>query len=434
MERTGRLTPGELAEAAVLADLTVLTIILARLTPFAGTTTIIGAIPFAVLGLRHRNRVLAVAFFVGVVLTFLMAGFSSASQLLVMATFGGVVGRSVRHGWSKTTTVTVALIVGWVSVASLTVGFLTLFAGFRELTIEAAQIQWTGLSNGLTRIGAGGFVELADPRMQWAFEHWYIAIPAFQFVISIAITLLIENVGTPAIRRVDSSFATLDEARAAHTPAVSPRESPEPRPVPVELRGVVVARGVSEIELPALEIGVRGFTVVMGPNGVGKSTLLGVLSDRLVAASGEIVRPGSVGLGLPGGTAVIGQRPESQIVGARVIDDLAWGLAQRPDDTEVTEVLGRVGLGGFRERETGSLSGGELQRLAIAGALLRRPALVLSDESTAMLDPGARARVLAVLKDISTSAAVVHVTHLENETDGADRVIRLIDDAERSDA
>ena len=73
----------------MLADLAVLTVILARLTPFAGITTVIGSIPFAVLGLRHRNRVLAVAFFVGVVLTFLMARFSSATQVLVMPTFGG---------------------------------------------------------------------------------------------------------------------------------------------------------------------------------------------------------------------------------------------------------------------------------------------------------------------------------------------------------
>ena len=72
----------------------------------------IGSIPFAVLGLRHRNRVLAVAFFVGVVLTFLMAGFSSATQVLVMATFGGVVGRGIRYSWTLTTTLVMGVLVG----------------------------------------------------------------------------------------------------------------------------------------------------------------------------------------------------------------------------------------------------------------------------------------------------------------------------------
>ena len=57
------------------------------------------------------------------------------------------------------------------------------------------------------------------------------------------------------------------------------------------------------------------------------------------------------------------------------------------DEDDVDRALSRVGLGGFGERDTSTLSGGELQRLALASAIVREPALLISDESTAMLDP-----------------------------------------------
>ncbi|MEZ5230733.1 MAG: hypothetical protein R2710_29900 [Acidimicrobiales bacterium] len=95
-----RLRPGELAEAAVMADLAVLAVLLARLSPFAGLTAVVGAVPFVVLGIRHRTRAIVVAFVVAVVLVFLLAGFNAATQVLVMAVFGGLIGRGMQLGWS----------------------------------------------------------------------------------------------------------------------------------------------------------------------------------------------------------------------------------------------------------------------------------------------------------------------------------------------
>ena len=64
---------------------------------------------------------------------------------------------------------------------------------------------------------------------------------------------------------------------------------------------------------------------VTGANGSGKTTLMLMLAGR-EPTSGTIERPGAVGLGKLGGTAVIMQHPESQVLGTRVADDVVWGL------------------------------------------------------------------------------------------------------------
>jgi energy-coupling factor transport system ATP-binding protein len=410
-----------LAEAAVLADLAVLIVVLARLTPFAGLTTVIGSVPFAVLGLRHRNRVLAVAFFVGVVLTFLMAGFSSSTQVLVMATFGGVVGRAIRHGWSLARTLATAVAVGWTTVAALTTGFLYVFSDFRQLSLDAAAVQWDGISTTLRSIDLDGLADGGDPIIEWSIEYWYLSVPFFQLGISLFVVGFVLQIGSPAIKRVDAAFEWNDDV-GTHRAMVEHHGEIGT----VATSGVVVQRGTTEVVLPDITLDGPGLTVVRGPNGAGKSTLLGTLVGRFTPVSGE-VRPAGLQdrLGAVGGVAVVGQRPESQVVGARVADDLAWGFQEPPSEAVVADVLERVGLVGFEQRETAGLSGGELQRLAIAAALIREPGLLLSDESTSMLDPDAREAVAGVLRAVADRAPVLHITHIDNEMAMADELITL---------
>src|SRR5205807_8532099 len=69
------------------------------------------------------------------------------------------------------------------------------------------------------------------------------------------------------------------------------------------------------------------------------------------------------------------------------------------------------------DRETSTLSGGELQRLALAAALARRPSLLLSDESTAMVDRTGRRQLVALLRETAADGVgVVHVTRSEEHT------------------
>jgi energy-coupling factor transport system ATP-binding protein len=171
-----------------------------------------------------------------------------------------------------------------------------------------------------------------------------------------------------------------------------------------------------------LEIPAGTYVGVCGDNGSGKSTLARILSGTQ-PTSGRVLRPGGAGLGRRGGTAIIFQRPESQVLGVRVREDVAWGLDHTPD---VDTLLARVGLAGFGERETSTLSGGELQRLAIAAALAREPVLLISDESTAMVDPNGRREIVALFRSLAQSGTtVVHITHRSEELADADNVLTL---------
>lgn len=98
-------------------------------------------------------------------------------------------------------------------------------------------------------------------------------------------------------------------------------------------------------------------------------------------------------------------------------------------DIDVHRLLREVGLDGLAERDTGSLSGGELQRLALAAALARDPKLLIADEVTTMVDQQGRDALLGILSGLAKrhQTALVHITHYDNEAASADRVIKLSD-------
>ena len=176
----------------------------------------------------------------------------------------------------------------------------------------------------------------------------------------------------------------------------------------------------------SLSVQPKSFLAVVGPNGSGKSTLVRLLAGRLSPTLGTMRRAGDPGLGVPRGTSMIFQRPESQVLGVRARDDVVWGLPPT-SRTEVGALLSRVGLGGFEERETSGLSGGELQRLAIAACLAREPRLLISDEATAMIDGPGRAEVVALLESLAAAGiTVVHVTHREAEAARADSALHML--------
>jgi energy-coupling factor transport system ATP-binding protein len=160
--------------------------------------------------------------------------------------------------------------------------------------------------------------------------------------------------------------------------------------------------------------------LVTGASGSGKSTLLaavaGLLAHEAVEQTGELSldgrRPGDARDRL----GMLAQDPDSQLVMTRAGDDVAFGLENAGVPTDeiwprVDEALAAVGFGLGRDRPTQALSGGEKQRLVLAGALVRRPGLLLLDEPTAQLDgDGAalvRAAVARVVADRATTLLVV---------------------------
>ncbi len=183
-----------------------------------------------------------------------------------------------------------------------------------------------------------------------------------------------------------------------------------------------------------LEIGHSERVALLGPSGAGKSTLLAALAGLLPPESGS--REGTVEVDGrdPRETreqvGIVFQDPQSQLVMERAGDDVAFGLENRgtPPDAigpMVEAALARVGFRYGTGRSTSALSGGEQQRLALAGALVTRPGLLLLDEPTANLDPAGARLVRDVLAAIDDTTQIVVEHRIAELVGQLDRVVVL---------
>ena len=215
---------------------------------------------------------------------------------------------------------------------------------------------------------------------------------------------------------------------------VSPRPDVVPEPVEpargIELAGVRHAYG-ERVVLDGLDLRLTEHRVgVVGANGSGKSTFARLLNGLVVPTAGRVLVDG-----LDTRTAVrdvrrrvgfVFQDPDAQIVHPTVAEDVAFGLqnlgvpaAERAE--RVAEVLDRHGLAGHADHPAHLLSGGQKQLLAIAGVLVMRPARIVFDEPTTLLDLVNARRVARLIAGLPQS--VVVVTHDLDLLDGFDRVL-----------
>jgi energy-coupling factor transport system ATP-binding protein len=212
-------------------------------------------------------------------------------------------------------------------------------------------------------------------------------------------------------------------------------------PVRVVARGLGVRHASRHVwALTGIDLVVEpGERVLLtGASGSGKSTLLAALAGILDAegteVTGELTVDGASPRAARDRLGLLAQDPDSQLVMTRAGDDVAFGLENAglpPADIwpRVDEALTAVGFPYGRDRPTQALSGGEKQRLVLAGALARRPGLLLLDEPTAQLDgPGA-----ALVRDaVARSTADRRATVVVVDHDAApwlplvDRVVELV--------
>jgi energy-coupling factor transport system ATP-binding protein len=160
--------------------------------------------------------------------------------------------------------------------------------------------------------------------------------------------------------------------------------------------------------------------LLLGPSGAGKSTLLAALAGLLPSDSGEAAGTIEIdGLDPPNARDRVGivfQDPQTQLVMARSGDDVAFGLENRGVPAaqiwpRVSDALDRVGFPYPITRSTAALSGGEAQRLALAGVLALRPRLLLLDEPTAGMSPAETRQTTELIPRLAGGRTVILVEH-----------------------
>ncbi len=404
-----------------MAALCAATAIIAVVVPFAAGLSLLGTVPMGLLAYRYRLRVLITATVAGGIIAFLIAGMGGFMTVVNCAYIGGLTGIVKRRGRGTPTVLGVRRGRG---------------GGVRRRRRDGAggaraaappDLRVGDRQHQRPRGGDRAHSEHATGRpirlkrdFATALHHW----PYLFFASSVLSIVMVTLIGWWALSRVMTRLLGIPDVHKLESSA----DTGPIAPVPARLHDVVFRYPNADHDAlgpVSMSVEPGEHVAVTGANGSGKTTLMLMLAGR-EPTSGTIERPGAVGLGRLGGTAVIMQHPESQVLGTRVADDVVWGLPPGKT-TDVHQLLTEVGLDGLAERDTGGLSGGELQRLAVAAALAREPSLLIADEVTSMVDQDGRDALMSVLSALTQHhrMSLVHITHYNDEADAADRIVNL---------
>lgn len=214
---------------------------------------------------------------------------------------------------------------------------------------------------------------------------------------------------------------------------------PGPRPARVgwKLSGVRFSYGPQARLLDGLDLAIEPGSAlfITGPSGSGKSTLLLLLLGSLRPESGSLsvsldgrLVPIAEGRGaLLSAVGYVGA--DTFLVDGTVAENLAYGLGRQPSREQMLAALERARLTTDLDRrltEQGQgLSAGQKQRLALARALLREPAVLVLDEATSNLDLETEERIIDTLANLKGSLTLIAVTHRPSMLRLADKTVRL---------
>jgi zinc transport system ATP-binding protein len=177
----------------------------------------------------------------------------------------------------------------------------------------------------------------------------------------------------------------------------------------------------SLLEKASFSISEKEFIGIFGPNGAGKTTLLQLMMGFLKPHSGEISILGMPPLEARSNIAYVPQTAHFDRQFPVTVQDIVmmgcihesrwWGALPSSCEQKVHEALHLVDLCGKRNTSFGSLSGGEVQRVLIAKALVSNPKILLLDEPTANIDAATEHALYHLLKELKKDKTIVMVSH-----------------------
>ncbi|AVM41974.1 energy-coupling factor transporter ATPase [Fastidiosipila sanguinis] len=183
----------------------------------------------------------------------------------------------------------------------------------------------------------------------------------------------------------------------------------------------------------SIELGQK--IAILGENGSGKSTLAHIINALNFPQEGDVLIFGKstqdedIFAKIHQLIGMVFQNPDNQIVGTTVEEDVAFGPENLAIPREemlrlVPDAIKKVGLEGLELRIPAELSGGQKQKLAIAGILAMQPKCIILDEATSMLDPKSRREILSILYELNEkyNITIINVTHHMDEVVGVDQV------------
>ena len=177
------------------------------------------------------------------------------------------------------------------------------------------------------------------------------------------------------------------------------------------------------------------FIVVLGHNGSGKSTFAKHLNAIFIPTSGTVIIDGldtkddNKIFEIRQKCGMVFQNPDNQIVATVVEDDVAFGpenmgVPSKEIRKRVDDALAVVRMSEFATKAPHLLSGGQKQKVAIAGIIAMKPDCIILDESTSMLDPRGRKEVMSTVKKLNKeeNITLIHITHFMEEAVDADYI------------
>jgi putative ABC transport system ATP-binding protein len=213
----------------------------------------------------------------------------------------------------------------------------------------------------------------------------------------------------------------------------------------LSVRGLTKSYGLGEAQIAVLrgvdlDVAPGEMCAVMGPSGAGKSTLLHLVAGLDEPDAGTIEVLGTSLRGLDDRARTLIRRDKIGIVyqffnlvsNLTAIENvlLPYYIADlTPDRTAAERALDRVGMAKRADHLPAQLSGGEMQLVSIARALVRKPGLVLADEPTGNVNVATGKRILALLREVlkETGSSLLMVTHNPEDASRSDRVVFMKD-------